>query len=362
MDNMTPMDHGDAIAVFEGMIAPHLQLEGATAAIATLRKRYRAPGQRKLTARALLVVGAPGSGKSTILESYFNKHGECTKTPDGDIRPVVALELPSKCGRKQFVATIARALGFPPRDDWDTNMILDRITTHLREQKVELLLIDEAHHIVENRSDEAEEDVSEFLKSLLNRSGAQIVMFGLPVLLGLKEYPQLNRRLQPSMVIHPYNWGTIEGRGEFEAIVSVMEDAMGLPSPSKLSEKYILLRLYCATGGHIGLVSKYLSEAFRLALERELDLIDATLLAEVHAGFERGYQTEELSDDFNAKPKRAKPLLDDRNNPFLAADDKKLLRLWKEMKKGREKMVTMANRRHARATRLIGTGSEPTAF
>ncbi|MAY29563.1 MAG: hypothetical protein CL627_10140 [Aurantimonas sp.] len=351
----------ETVADFESRITEHEQLVEATTAISRLRTRYRGPGQRKLAARALLVVGAPGSGKSTILESYMDKHGQVEETPDGDIRRVIALEMPHSPGRKQVVAAILRALGYPARDDWDTNMILDRISTQLREQRVELLLIDEAHHIVENRKEEAEEDVSEFLKSLLNRSGTQLVLFGLPMLLGLKEYPQLDRRLEASVVIEPYSWDTLEGRGEFTMVVDLMEEAMDLPEPSGLSEHRVAVRLYCVTGGHVGLVSKYLSEAFRRALESGLPKIDLTLLGQIHSDFTRRYKTQELSDDFNAAPKRAKREMDSAKNPFLV-DDKKLLPLWKAMKAKRDKMVTMANRRHARATRMVGTGAEPSAF
>ncbi len=365
MDTLLPdfprRDPAEAVAEFENMIADHEQLVGATAAIQRLRTRYRTPGQRKLPARALLVVGAPGSGKTTILESYMDKFGKVEETPDGDVRRVIAVEMPHSPGRKQIMATILRGLGYPVRDDWDVDAITDRIARQLREQRVEVLLIDEAHHIVENRKEESEEEVSEFLKSILNRSGTQLVLFGLPLLIGLKDYPQLDRRFECSVIIEPYSWDTLEGRGEFTMVIDLMEEAMALPERSGLADHNVAVRLYCVTGGHIGLVSKYLSEAFRRALEADLPKIDLALLGQVHADFTRGYKTQELSDDFNAAPKKAKREMDPSKNPFLV-NDKKLLPLWKAMKAKRDKMVTMANRRHARATRMVGTGPDNSAF
>jgi len=107
-------NYAETVADFESRITVHEQLVEATTAISRLRTRYRGPGQRKLAARALLVVGAPGSGKSTILESYMDKHGQMEETPDGDIRRVIALEMPHSCQRRSKTRPVGRSKSRPP--------------------------------------------------------------------------------------------------------------------------------------------------------------------------------------------------------------------------------------------------------
>jgi type II secretory pathway predicted ATPase ExeA len=355
----------DRIVAFENNIISHDKLEKAEDAIRKLQSRYRPPGQPQLKARALLLVGESGSGKSTVLESYFDKNRPKTvaesETEDGDIRPVVVVEVPQRPGRRQFVAAIMGELGYKVKDDWDTNEIIRKISYYCRELQVQVLLIDEAHHIVEGKKQDAEEDISEFIKSLLNRCRVQIVLAGLPSLLQLRSYKQLNRRFQPPVQLRPYNWSTLEGRGEFLIVLTDFETNAGLPKPSKLADHEIAKRIYCATGGHIGLVSKYLSEALERAIDQDKEVIDLELLAEVYAAFE-GEVADKLLRDFDAAPKKGKTERERRaSNPFLATNAE-LKVLWKAMMDNQDEMVKAAKRRNSRETRFKGTRGEPKVF
>ena len=357
----------DRIVAFETSIIPHKALENAEGAIRKLQSRYRPPGQRQLKARALLLVGESGSGKSTVLESYFEHNKPKTlaeaETEDGDIRPVVMVEVPQRPGRRQFVAAIMGELGYKVKDDWDTSEIIRKISYYCRELQVQVLLIDEAHHIVEGKKQDAEEDISEFIKSLLNQCRVQIVLSGLPSLLKLREYKQLKRRLQAPVQLRPYNWSTLEGRIEFLAVLAQFEEQAALPMSSNLADHEVAKRIYCATGGHIGLVSKYLSEALERAIDQGKEVLDLELLAEVYAAFEdQDEDNDELLDDFDAKPRTKKSQKKrTAGNPFLATNAE-LKVLWMAMKDKRDEMVKAAKRRNSRETQFKGAHSEPKVF
>jgi type II secretory pathway predicted ATPase ExeA len=357
----------DRVVAFETNIVPHRALEGAEKAIRKLQRRYRPPGKKQLKARALLLVGESGSGKSTVLASYFENNKPKTlaeaETEDGDIRPIVIVEVPQRPGRRQFVAAIMGELGYKARDDWDTSEIIRNISYYCRELQVQLLLIDEAHHIVEGKKQDAEEDISEFIKSLLNRCGVQIVLAGLPSLLQLREYKQLNRRFQAPVQLRPYNWSTLDGRIEFTAVLTEFEALAELPKDSNLADHEIAKRIFCATGGHIGLVSKYLSEALERAVDEGKDAIDLKLLGEVYTAFEgKDENDDELLEDFDAKPKTTKSKEErTADNPFLATNAE-LKVLWRAMMDNRDEMVKTANRRNSRESRIKGTRGEPKVF
>ncbi|MEE8627068.1 MULTISPECIES: TniB family NTP-binding protein [Methylobacterium] len=338
---------GDVVVDFETRTVPHQALLDGKAEIANLQARYRPERRRRLKARALVIAGPSGAGKSTILESYAEDHPHLTDGPDGDVRRVILVEAPKRPTQRSFVAAIMRALGSKARDTWNTDEIIAKIGWLCDELKVELILIDEAHHLCEHISQDNEEDVSEFLKSLLNRLGTQIVLAGLPSLLHLRDYPQLRRRMQPPVVLHPYSWSSIEGRAAFMAMLGLFEAQLGLPEPSFLFEHETAKRLYCATGGYPGLVSKTLSEALSVALERKARRIDLTLLGQVWERFEPA-GAPQLSVDPDARPVPARELArGTARNPYLAGKDA-FLKLWVRMAREHATMSERANRRRPR--------------
>ena len=271
--------------------------------------------------------------------------------------------MPARPTRKQFVTLLLNAIGYRESSDWNTDHIIDRISELFRKLKVELVLVDEAHHLALVKSQSAQDEVSEFIKSLLNRSGVQFVFFGLTEMLSLTASTQLKRRLQPPVILSPYRWDTVDGRNEFRAVVRHLETGMEGMTPGKLYEMDPAVRMYCATGGHVGLVSKYLSEAYRRALLEGLRTVDLALLAEVYASFERGAADLELSDDWKAVPSKVPvPAMPAKDNPFLA-DEADFDALWKAMKAKRAMMAATANRRPApQTTGLKGKGNPPKAF
>lgn len=357
-------DHADLVAAFEGRIVKHKQLVDGRLAIETLRDRSRVKHNKRPKARALLVVGEAGSGKSTILESYYEEVEQSRKdTVDGDVLPVVCVEMPARPTRKQFVTLLLNSIGYRESSDWNTDHIIDRISELFRKLGVELVLVDEAHHLALVKSKEAQDEISEFIKSLLNRSGVQFVFFGLTEMLSLTASTQLKRRLQPSVILSPYRWDTLEGRTEFRVVIKHLEGGLKTLSPGKLYEMDPAVRLYCATGGHVGLVSKFLSEAYRRALLKGSETVDLALLGEVYASFERDAVEFELSDDWQKDPSVLPvPTMLKEDNPFLA-DKADFDSLWTLMKARRASMAEKANRRPPpRATGLIGKGNPPKAF
>lgn len=337
----------DPILDFETWIIPHDTLTQAKLAISRLHARYRPKGKRRLKARALIIAGPSGSGKTTIVESYASDYPQVTDGPDGDVRRVVVVECPSKPTQRSFVATIMRGLGYNARDTWNTDEIIAKIGFLCDALKTELIIIDEAHHVTDHVKQENEEEVSEFLKSLLNRINTQVVLVGMPALTHLRDYPQLRRRISPPVLLEPYRWDTIEGRASFGAMLALFEGSLALPEPSLLWETDAAMRIYCATGGHPGLVAGILSHALTLAEERKLRRLDLKLLAEVWRAF-NPMKPPKLDVDPFAQPKpQIKLVADATKNPF-EAKRSDFLKLWARMVENQDAMAAMANRRRPR--------------
>ncbi len=368
----------DVVLAFETSVIPHSRHVEAKAAIRALHGRHRPQGSdRRFKARALLIVGASGSGKTTALEDYMADFPDLTlenvsrssplpqdmdRLHDGDIRRIVYVEAPERTTRRALVAAILGAYGYKARDHWNTSDVIEKIAFYAEEMGTELIFIDEGHHMVNDANPDATAEVTEFIKSLLNRVKVQIVIAGLPPLLDIaapgQKTMQLRRRLQPPVILKPYSWISRSGRTMFSSVLGVMEKMMHLPDPSGLAKHEVAKRIYVASRGEIGMVSKYLSQALTLALARGKRSIDLDLLGEVHTSWFGGYgaASEEIIDfdmivDDGQLAALARASVE-HDNPFLCSNDR-LREMW------RHDGVTSPPPDQSRTMRLRGKGRGP---
>ena len=285
---MTDLSHDftapmDAVADLELSIVEHAQLTAALDSLASLQARSRPRRNgRGLKARAMLLIGESGAGKSTVIERWQDLHPD-VQTDDGIVKPVLVVEVPATPTKRALVAAILGKMGYAAGRDVNSFDIIDDITRKAKLLGVELIILDEAHHILSSKNTL---DISEFLKSLLNRAGVGIVFAGLPDLQVLQSSSQFERRLSPDVRLRAYDWTNRAERLEFLIFLSKLEtECIALPQPSGLADEAIARRLYVATRGEVGLVTKYLSQALLLATSRHLPRIDLELLAEVDAAW-----------------------------------------------------------------------------
>ncbi|WP_162560762.1 TniB family NTP-binding protein [Methylobacterium durans] len=284
---LTDAEVSERVKTFEHAVVPHEMFKKGQRAVGTLRRRWRPKGVKPLKARALLILGEPGAGKSFILETLRDEN-PMRVTPDGNIRPVLFVEAPKRTTPRQLAGAIFDALepGYRLRDGWNTARILSEIRMLCEEMCVEVLMIDEAHHLVDQKNDNDLEDAAEFLKQLLNPFATQIVLAGLPHLGDLPETTklrQLRRRFRPPFHLEPYNWSDRLGRKKYLGILAFFERHLALPEPSNFTEFDFAARIYCATGGHIGIISGQLSLALEAALSEGKARVDLRLLARIYA-------------------------------------------------------------------------------
>jgi DNA transposition AAA+ family ATPase len=359
--DMTRPTLPDAVLAFETTVIPHTRHVEAKAAIRELHGRYRPREEaRRFKARALLIVGAAGSGKTTALEDYMADYPD-RAMEDGDIRRIVYVEAPERTTRRALVGAILGAYGYRAREHWNTSEVIEKIAFYAEETGTEMIFIDEGHHMVNENNPDMTAEVTEFIKSLLNRVKVQVVIAGLPRLLDIavpgERTMQLRRRLQPTVILKPYDWATRSGRTMFSGVLGVMEKMLGLPDPSGLAKHEMAKRIYVATGGEIGIVSKYLSQALSIALASGRRLIDLDLLGKVHADWHPSCEHEARDMlDFDAILDDAQAPISDGparpDNPFLCSGER-LREIWLRGTAPRRPANT------SRVTRLRGKGAQP---
>lgn len=270
----------DRLANLELSIISHPSHANALTELERLLARGRSVAQgRRLKAKACLVYGPAGAGKTTLIEDFAARHPDIS-TPDGDVRRVIIVEMPEATTKKALVKAVLEEMGYSPGSNQSAASIVKDVADKVHRLGIEMIIIDEGHHIISGKAIPA---VSEFLKSLLNRVKCQIVVAGLPDLRVMHEFAQFDRRLMPDIALEAYDWTCQAGRLEFLTLLSSFEDLLDLPERSGLARQDLAMRLYVATGGSIGIIAKYLSRGLELAIEHGLKKIDTALLAEIYA-------------------------------------------------------------------------------
>lgn len=279
-----------------------------------------------LSSHLLIVVGDPGAGKTTLLKQHKMRFDD-DNTIDGRIMPVVLVEMPYPCTRKGLVEVILAAMDHEPSAHWNTARIVEEIANFARLHGVLMIAIDEADRIFGTEAPM----VAKFLVSLLNTLDCQLVLAGAPEIQKLHKGWGLERRKEVDLVLKPYRFDTREGQLEFRALLSFFEETLQLPQPSNLASLAFSRRIYLASGGHVGIVSKLLVEALKRAHMTQRQSLNLELLGEVYVDFKKSEREQEtIGYDTDAEELPPYAGLAAADNPFLCASEQ-LRSLWERL-------------------------------
>src|SRR5690606_20474056 len=116
--------------------------------------------------------------------------------------------------------------------------MLRLIITRFQQQLVEMLFIDEAHHLVERSGGTGKllQHNARVLKQLLNKSGAGVVLVGIPLarnVLGIDD-DQNGRRTEYEFRLGRLDWNDKDEQDYYRGILAALEDLASFPKESML--------------------------------------------------------------------------------------------------------------------------------
>jgi hypothetical protein len=233
--------------------------------------------------QCIALMGLPGTGKSTILQTYTKAIGGNRDDTDKPLK-VLYFETPSPATIKGVSSKILFALGDPLYEKGATWALNLRICRFLKARQVELVIMDDFHHLFESETPRALQQTSDWLKVLIKDSQVPFLVAGLEdkVMMILKENPQLSRLMASRETLHPL---TLDPQHpdtlkEFSHFVQYVErEALGMPLSEELTRTEMLYRLHYATDGVVGNLMNLLREAMYVALKRKESQITLAILA-----------------------------------------------------------------------------------
>ena len=132
---------------------------------------------RKHPRKGVMLVGPSRAGKTKTIELYRQKYPD--DVVDGKPRRrVIVLSFPSTVSTSGVMSDLLRDMGDPIPERGSVAERIDRFRNLLKALGVEVLIFDEAHHLVEGRADTVALEISRWLKGLMDRYDLAIVLAG----------------------------------------------------------------------------------------------------------------------------------------------------------------------------------------
>lgn len=214
----------------------------------------------------LCLIGATGVGKTTLVQSYaaaFPRY----ETEWGTRSPTLYLETPHPVTVKGMTAALLHALGDPRAFKGTQPEMNARLQGYIADCGVQLVILDDFHHLIDKQTNRILRHVSEWLKVLIKNTGVVYVVVGIEgeVERILDANPQLSR-LFVREYLQPFPWQpddriTIT---EFARLVSFVQEVLDATMAEEEPVFVSLFRLHLATSGVMSNILNLFRKAQRI--------------------------------------------------------------------------------------------------
>lgn len=235
--------------------------------------------RRSLTAAEpfnAVLIGHAGTGKTTVCNAVLKnlpRRIEARECKEVTVIPAFYSEIPSPATIRGVASSLLGALGDVHPDRGTAISLTHRVITQLKACKTRLILLDEFQHLLDKKRSQREEyrqDVSNWVKTLINKTHVPVVLVGMPECEVLVDAdPQLSRRFQRRFRLDNLGFGGNE-KGDFrlfvEALSAAIPEYCGLADFPDFCSKTEALALYAASGGNPSYATGLIKEAVIVTL------------------------------------------------------------------------------------------------
>ncbi len=236
--------------------------------------------------QCMALEGLAGAGKSTLVKSYaeaFTRY----ETVSGTKIPIFYIETPAPVTVKGMAARMLEELGDPAAHKGPLWSMNSRLIQYIRLCKVQLVILDDFHHLIDKETNRVLETVSDWLKVLIKETNVPFLVVGIEgrVEQILRANSQLSRLFAVRERLEPFQWNptNVTTIKEFASFIQYVEKGVGTSLSDELPRAELLHRLHYATDGVVGNVMNLIRFAALLAQERGIETLTLLILSQAFA-------------------------------------------------------------------------------
>lgn len=233
--------------------------------------------------QCMVLEGMTGTGKSTLVRTYAEAYLRY-ETASGTKIPVFYVETPSPVTVKGMAARMLEVMGDPAAHKgplWSMNA---RLTHFIKACEVQIMILDDFHHLIDKERNRVLETVSDWLKVLIKETGVPFLVVGIEgkVELILRANTQLSRLFAVREALEPFRWNPCDEGAikQFASFVKCAERGIGISLSDELPQVEFLHRLHYATDGVVGNVMNLMRFAALLAQIQGVDILTLAILSQ----------------------------------------------------------------------------------
>ncbi|HJQ24665.1 MAG TPA: TniB family NTP-binding protein [Blastocatellia bacterium] len=228
------------------------------------------------------IKGPSGAGKTTIMRSYKSKYPTGI-TENGRLMPVLAAGTPTPATVKSLATALLDSLGDPAADKGSTANQTLRLYRYIKNCGVELIMLDEFQHFIDQDSQRILLNVSDWLKNLINETNLPMILIGLPYSdQVLDANVQLKRRFSSRQSLDPFSYKTDEQWEDFRRFLKAVDTMLPFNDRSHLADQSMAYRFYHASGGIVAYVMKIVRGAAKIAINQSIETLTLEVLAQAY--------------------------------------------------------------------------------
>ncbi|WP_181318232.1 TniB family NTP-binding protein [Pseudogemmobacter blasticus] len=245
-------------------------------------RRANIEARRQRETRGLLLVGASGAGKTTLVEAVLRQHTTDLRmlSKEQEQADVISMKVPSPATPKGVGLAMLEALGYHLRRDRSAHIIWQLIKSQFAARQVLFLHLDEAQDFGQHNNRSDQYAVISTLKSLMQSPEwpVGLILSGMPRLLDLVNMDtQLARRLKP-VEVHPLK-ASVDGRMIVSALRQYAVAAQVAVEDSLYTPRFVT-RLVHASDYCFGILAELICEAIgQMLMAGEGELSEKSFVA-----------------------------------------------------------------------------------
>jgi hypothetical protein len=194
------------------------------------------------------LLGSSGVGKTSVVDHYRRLHPP-EETETASRQPVLKVSVQPDASPKGIASDLLLALGDPAWSAGTVQTLTNRAVKLLKHCGVELIVLDEFHHLFDVDRAKVMTKASQWLKVLIVNTAIPIVVCGMPEAEYVLRAEHTERRFKQRLTLRCFTWRTPQGQREFCGMLKKLDDTLPLAQASGLADANLAGRFYLACRG-----------------------------------------------------------------------------------------------------------------